>query len=132
MFSKALHSMIRVLDEETSKQFYKTAFDLSVVEELDFDEFKLIYLQNNHSDFELELTVNKGRTQPYNLGDGYGHIAFVVDDIDAHHKHLENLNFEPKNIVEFNKEEELIARFFFVSDPDGYQIEVLQKLGRFK
>ncbi len=132
MFSKALHSMIRVLDEETSKQFYKTAFDLSVVEELDFDDFKLIYLKNSHSDFELELTVNKGRTQPYNLGDGYGHIAFLVDDIDAHHKLLENLNYEPKNIVEFNKEEKLIARFFFVSDPDGYQIEVLQKLGRYK
>lgn len=132
MFPKAVHSMIRVLDEAKSKQFYDAAFGLSVAEELDFDDFKLIYLKNEQSDFELELTLNKDRAEPYNLGDGYGHVAFIVDDIEAHHERLKYLNFEPKKIVDFNKDDKLFARFFFVTDPDGYQIEVLQKMGRFK
>ena len=83
--AKAIHSMIRVLDEEKSRSFYKSAFGLDVADRLDFDNFTLVYLRNSETDFELELTINKGRTEPYDLGDGYGHLAFSVDDLDAEH-----------------------------------------------
>ena len=70
--AKAIHSMIRVLDEARSLAFYEKAFGLTVADRLDFPEFTLVYLSNAESGFELELTVNKDRTEPYDLGDGYG------------------------------------------------------------
>ncbi len=129
--AKAIHSMIRVLDEKRSVDFYESAFGLTSIERLEFDAFALIYMSNDETSFELELTVNKGRTDPYDLGDGYGHIAFCVEDLDAEHARLEAAGYGPRKIVEFNRDGHLFARFFFVQDPDGYQIEVLQRHGRF-
>ena len=129
--AKAIHSMIRVLDEARSVSFYKSAFGLDVADRLDFDSFTLIYLRNADADFEVELTVNKDRIEPYALGDGYGHIAFCVDDLDAEHVRFEQAGHSPRKIVEFNHQGALLARFFFVEDPDGYKIEVLQKHGRY-
>ena len=130
--AKAIHSMIRVLDEARSVDFYGRAFGLTVADRLDFPTFTLVYLSNGEAEAELELTVNKDRTQPYDLGDGYGHIAVSVDDVDALHARLEAEGLAPRKLVDFAPAGELIARFFFIADPDGYQIEVLQRGGRFK
>ena len=133
--AKAIHSMIRVLDEARSVRFYETAFGLRVAERLDFETFTLVYLRNAEADFELELTVNKGRTEPYALGDGYGHICFVVDDVDAEHARLTAAGLAPRKLVDFapgGPGGEVIARFFFIADPDGYQIEVVQRAGRYR
>ena len=124
--------MIRVLDETRSVDFYHKAFGLEVAERLDFETFTLVYMSNAESDFELELTVNKGREEPYALGDGYGHLAFSVADLDQEHDRIGALGFNPRKIVEFNRDGALLARFFFVEDPDGYKIEVLQRHGRYK
>lgn len=129
--AKAIHTMIRVLDEVRSVEFYKTAFGLDVAERLDFDNFTLIYLSNAETGFELELTVNKGRTEPYDLGDGYGHLAFSVDDVNSEHARLTRLGMNPRKLVDFAPAGEVIAHFFFIADPDGYQIEVLQRAGRY-
>ncbi|NHQ73535.1 lactoylglutathione lyase [Roseovarius gahaiensis] len=129
--AKAIHSMIRVLNEERSVAFYQAAFGLEVAERLPFEEFTLIYMSNPETEFELELTVNKARTEPYDLGDGYGHLAFSVDDLDAEHARLEAAGLAPSKIVDFAPAGDVIARFFFISDPDGYQIEVLQRAGRY-
>ena len=130
--AKTIHSMIRVLDEKASCEFYSTAFDLKIADRLDFESFTLVYLSNNESNFEVELTVNKDQKTPYDLGDGYGHLAVSVDDLDAEHKRFTEQNLNPRDIVDFKNDGVLIARFFFVQDPDGYQIEVLQRHGRFK
>ena len=130
--AKAIHSMIRVLDEARSVAFYQTAFGLEVADRFDFDSFTLIYLRNAEADFELELTVNKGTTEAYDLGNGYGHIAFAVDDLDTEHARFKTAGLEPRDIVEFNRDGALMARFFFVQDPDGYKIEILQKHGRYQ
>jgi len=130
--AKAIHSMIRVLDEERAVGFYQKAFGLEVADRLDFDTFTLVYLSNSESTFELELTVNKDQTDAYDLGNGYGHLAFSVDDLDAEHAKVKALGFEPRDIVEFERDGTLIARFFFVNDPDGYAVEVLQRHGRFQ
>ncbi|MDF1618938.1 VOC family protein [Pseudothioclava nitratireducens] len=129
--AKMIHSMIRVLDEARSLAFYEAAFGLSVAERLDFPEFTLIYLSNPESAFELELTVNKGRTEPYNQGDGYGHLAVSVADVAAEHARLEAAGLAPRKIVDFAPAGDVIARFFFIADPDGYQIEVLERGGRY-
>ena len=123
--------MIRVLDEARSVGFYSTAFGLVVAERLDFDSFTLIYLSNAETGFELELTVNKGRTDPYVLGDGYGHLALSVSDVDAAHARMTAAGLAPRKLVDFAPAGSVIARFFFIADPDGYQIEVLQRGGRY-
>ncbi len=130
--AKAIHSMVRVLEETRSVDFYRKAFSLEIADRLDFESFTLIYLRNAEADFELELTVNKGRDKPYELGDGYGHIAFCVDDLDTEHARFVDLKFKPRDIVEFKRDGSLLARFFFVEDPDGYKIEVLQRHGRYR
>ncbi|MCY0093305.1 VOC family protein [Hoeflea ulvae] len=129
--AKAIHTMIRVLDEARSVDFYKTAFGLDVADRLDFDSFTLVYLSNAETGFELELTVNKDRSEPYDLGDGYGHLAFSVADVDSEHARLTKLGLTPRKLVDFAPGGEVIARFFFIADPDGYQIEVLQRAGRY-
>lgn len=129
--AKLIHSMIRVLDEPRSLAFYATAFGLQVADRLDFEGFTLIYLSNAEAAFELELTVNKGRTEPYNLGDGYGHIAVSVPDAVAEHARLTAAGLSPRKIVDFRNGDVPVAKFFFIADPDGYQIEVIQKGGRF-
>ncbi|MEZ5686651.1 MAG: VOC family protein [Paracoccaceae bacterium] len=129
--AKMIHSMIRVLDEARSLAFYEAAFGLRVAERLDFPEFTLIYLANDEGSFELELTVNKGRTEPYALGDGYGHLAVSVADVAAEHARLEAAGLAPRKIVDFAPAGTVIARFFFIADPDGYQIEVLERGGRY-
>ena len=130
--SKIIHSMIRVLDEARSVAFYREAFGLEVAQRLDFPAFTLVYLRNGETGFELELTINKDRVQPYDLGDGYGHLAFSVDDVDAEHARLTRAGLAPRKLVDFVPAGEVIARFFFIADPDGYQIEVLQRAGRYE
>ena len=129
--AKAIHMMIRVLDEARALAFYRTAFGLEVADRLDFDSFTLIYLSNPETEFELELTVNKDRSQPYDLGDGYGHLAVSVPDVAAEHARLTEAGLAPRQIVDFAPGGEVIARFFFIADPDGYQIEVLERRGRY-
>ena len=77
---KFIHTMIRVLDLERSQRFYAEVLGLKPAHTLDFPDFSLVYLRNEAADFELELTLNKGRSEPYTHGTGYGHVAVVVDD----------------------------------------------------
>ncbi len=133
--AKAIHSMIRVLDEARSLDFYKKAFALEIADRLDFENFTLVYLRNTENDFELELTINKGQTEAYDLGNGYGHIAFCVDDLDAEHARFTDAGLNPRKLVDFapgGPGTDPIARFFFIQDPDGYEIEVLQRHGRYQ
>lgn len=130
--AKAIHSMIRVLDEGRSVEFYSKAFGLEVADRFAFDGFTLVYLRNAEADFEVELTINQGRTDPYALGDGYGHLAVAVDDVDGERERLNSLGYAPTPVKNFEHGGKLLARFFFVQDPDGYKIEVLQRYGRYR
>lgn len=129
---KIIHSMIRVLDLDQSLKFYDQVLGLKPAHQLDFPDFALVYLRNAENDFEIELTLNKGRDEPYTHGTGYGHIAVVVDDVAAEHARLQGLGYEPAAVKEFKRGEELLARFFFIQDPDGYKIEVLERHGHYR
>lgn len=126
-----IHSMIRVLDEARSVEFYSKAFGLSVADRVDFETFTLIYMSNAETGFELELTVNKGRIEPYALGNAYGHLAVSVQEVAIERERMMKLGLKPGELVELNRDGKLFGLFFFVSDPDGYKIEVLQRHGRF-
>jgi lactoylglutathione lyase len=119
--------MIRVRDLDASMKFYETAFGLKSADRFDFDGFTLVYLRNPENDFEIELTWNHGRAEPYSHGDGYGHVAVTVPDLDSEHRRFVERGLNPNPIKEFNRDGALMARFFFVQDPDGYKIEVLQE-----
>ena len=130
--ARAIHSMIRVLVEARSVAFYEAALGLKVVDRLDFEGFTLVYLSNAEQEFELELTINKGRTEPYALGDGYGHLAVSVGDVAAEHARMTAAGLAPRRLVDFRNGDVPVAKFFFIADPDGYQIEVIQRGGRFR
>ncbi|KJF83202.1 lactoylglutathione lyase [Photobacterium angustum] len=130
--AKIIHSMIRVLDLDASLKFYKEALDLEIAERLDFEGFSLVYLRNEENDMELELTWNEGTEEPYTHGTGYGHIAVAVDNLEAEHAKLTECGYTPLEIKEFFREGTLLAKFFFVQDPDGYKIEFLQRHARYQ
>ncbi|MGO2958864.1 MAG: VOC family protein [Acetobacter sp.] len=125
--AKMIHSMIRVLDEARSLAFYEQALGLTVAEKFEFIDFSLIYLSNAEQTFELELTVNQGRTEPYDLGNGYGHLAVSVEDIRAEHVRLSEAGLTVTPIKTFENDGRVVGTFFFLTDPDGYKIEVLQR-----
>ena len=130
--AKPIHMMVRVNEEARSVDFYRKAFGLEISERVDFPDFTLIYMKGTQSPFEVELTVNKGRAEPYSLGDGYGHMAFVVEDLAAEHARMKSAGLAPKDIKQMAHDGKPFGTFFFIEDPDGYKIEVLQRGGRFQ
>jgi lactoylglutathione lyase len=130
--AKLIHTMIRVKDLERSLGFYAKAFELTTSHRLDFDDFSLVYIRNAESATEIELTWNKGREEPYTHGDGYGHVAFVVEDAQKEQARLIALDLAPNDLREFHAADgTLLARYFFILDPDGYKIEVLERHGHY-
>jgi len=131
--SKIIHSMIRVLHLEPSLKFYADCFDLHPAHRLDFPGFSLVYLRNAENDAEIELTWNRDRTEPYTHGDGYGHIALCVPDAATDRTRLVEMGHSPLDMKEFKADDgTLIARYFFIQDPDGYKVEVLERHGHFQ
>lgn len=129
---RIIHTMIRVLEEKRSVDFYRRALGFEIAQRLPFDNFTLTYLVNEETGQEVELTINHDRNEPYTHGDGYGHIAVTVSDLEAEHTRFKDEQFNPTDIKEFFVDGSLLAKFFFVQDPDGYKIEVLQRHGRYQ
>jgi lactoylglutathione lyase len=130
--AKVIHTMVRVMDLDKSLRFYADVLDLHEAHRLEFPDFALVYLRNEENDFELELTLNKGRQEAYTHGTGYGHIGVVVDDVAATHAALSAKGYEPAAVKEFKRGDELLARFCFIQDPDGYKIELLERHGHYQ
>ena len=130
--AKVIHSMIRVLELERSLKFYADVLGLHEAHRLDFPDFALVYLRNDENDMEIELTLNKGRVDPYTHGTGYGHMGAVIADAAATHAALHAKGYEPAPIKEFKRDDKLLARFFFIQDPDGYKIEMLERHGHYQ
>lgn len=115
------HFNFNVLDLERSLRFYEEAFGLKPVrEKLASDgSFKLVFLGDGVTDFRLELTYMADRTEPYDLGEQEFHLAFVADDMEKAHALHEKMGcicFENPGMG-----------IYFVTDPDGYWIEVVPK-----
>ncbi|OTP73098.1 VOC family protein [Caballeronia sordidicola] len=129
--TKYLHLMIRVEALDRSIAFYQDAFGMRESHRLDFDTFTLVYLRDAKSGAEIELTLNKGTTTPYTHGTGYGHVAFAVDDIEAFRDRLSSQGMQPGDLKSLTHDGAIAARFFFITDPDGYKIEVLSREGHY-
>lgn len=116
---KFTHFNFNVLNLEKSLDFYKEALNLFPVREKDAEDgsFKLVYLGDGISDFTLELTWLRDRTEPYNLGDEEFHLAFLTDDFDGLHRRHQEMG-----CICFENE---AMGVYFIKDPDGYWIEIL-------
>jgi lactoylglutathione lyase len=130
---KFLHLMIRVADLDRSIAFYQGAFGMRESHRLDFDDFTLVYLRDSSSEAEIELTLNKGTATPYTHGTGYGHAAFAVDGIETFRDRLRAEGLKPGELKSLASpvDGSVAARFFFLTDPDGYKIEVLSREGHY-
>jgi lactoylglutathione lyase len=127
---KLIHAMIRVADLERSKQFYCGALDMQVSHTMDFPSFTLVYLRDSESGFEIELTANKDQAQPYIHGTAYGHLAFCTDDLEELHLKFSDHGYAPGEIRQLRTADSA-ASFFFVTDPDGYKLEILHRSGHY-
>ena len=113
------HFNFNVLDLERSLRFYNEAFGLKPVrEKLASDgSFKLVFLGDGVTDFRLERTYMTDRTEPYDLGEQEFHLAFVADDMEKTHALHEKMGCICMDNPNMG--------VYFVTDPDGYWIEVI-------
>ena len=113
------HFNFNVLDLERSLKFYDEALGLKPVREKNAEDgsFKIIFLGDGVTGFQLELTWLAGRAEPYDLGEQEFHLAFKTEDMEAAHRLHEKMGcicFEnPKMGI------------YFIQDPDGYWIEII-------
>jgi lactoylglutathione lyase len=119
-----VHTCIRVRDVDASLRFYR-ALGLEERGRLNFDSAYNVYMGLPGDEDRLELTVNIGREEPYDLGDGYNHFAVTVEDIDAALADLAEIGVEPERPPYRPGERDDLPRIAFVSDPDGYRVELI-------
>lgn len=120
-----LHTCIRVTVLEESLKFYKEALGLIEIKRRDFPEhrFTLVYLSNEDGGYEIELTYNYDRENPYEIGDGFSHLAIGMDDLEkSREKHI-SLGYEVTELKGLPGEK---PGYYFVTDPDGYKVEVIR------
>ena len=119
-----IHTCLRVADLEASEKFYTEAFGFVVSRKKDFPEhkFTLSYLTAPGGGFELELTYNYDH-EPYELGDGYSHLAVGVADLEGSHRRHEKMGLDPKPLRGLPGSP---PKYYFVEDPDGYLVEVVR------
>jgi lactoylglutathione lyase len=121
-----VHTCIRVRDPEASERFYGL-LGFERRGRLNFETAYNVYMGLPGDGDRLELTVNRGRETDYDLGDGYNHMALVVDDLDATLEHLSGYGVEPERPPYAPGGREDVGRICFVQDPDGYRIELIDK-----
>ena len=116
---KMYHENYNVLDLEKSLEFYDKALGLKSVRRIDAEDgsYAIVFIGNDTTDFQLELTWLRDRKDPYSLGDEEFHLAFHTDDYEAAHKLHEEMGcicFENPDMG-----------IYFIKDPDGYWLEIV-------
>ena len=119
MQARAIHRCIHILDREKSVAFYEQALGMRVVRRMgpEDESWENIFMANDATGFQLELTWNNGRTEPYVNGGRDTHLAFAVDDIDA----ARALHEEMGCVCFVNERMGL----YFIEDPDGCWLEIV-------
>ncbi len=123
---KFLHTMIRVKDINKSLEFYQELIGLKLASKKRLSDCDLYFLSDEIGDVQIELTYNDETPEEgYNIGTGFGHFAFQVESMDDVTKKLKGLGY--KYLWEPFQLSEVGSTISFVKDPDGYEIEFIQK-----
>ena len=114
-----IHENYNVMDLAKSLQFYEEALSLKERrrKEAADGSYIIVYLGDGITEFELELTWLRDRTEKYDLGDEEFHLAFRVDDYEAayqKHKEMGCIVYENPGMG-----------IYFITDPDGYWLEIV-------
>ena len=129
MPTSLVHTCLRVRDPEASIAFYRV-LGFEQRGRLNFATAYNVYLGLPGDGDKLELTVNAGRDEPYDLGDAFNHIAVTVDDIDATLAAFAEIGVQPEKPPYRPGERSDLPRIAVVADPDGYRVEMIDG-GRF-
>lgn len=124
MARRFVHTCVRVRDPDASVRFYG-ALGFEPRGRLNFETAYNVYLGLPGDGDTLELTVNRGREEPYDVGTGFNHVAITVDDLDATLATLAELGVEPEKPPYHPGGREELPLICFVADPDGYRIELI-------
>lgn len=123
-----IHTMLRILDEQRSLRFYTAlGFEERGRKRVGGDTATIIFMGLPGDGDRLELTLNDGRTEPYELGEAYGHVALTVEDMDAELARLAEHGIEPERPP--YEAYPGGSRICFLRDPDGYRIELIERRG---
>ncbi len=116
---KMIHENYNVTDLDRSLRFYEEALGLTEKRRKTAKDgsYVIVFVGNEASDFELELTWLRDHPQPYNIGEEEFHLAFRADDFEAAHALHERMG-----CICF---ENPAMGIYFIQDPDGYWLEVL-------
>lgn len=122
---RMIHTCIRVMDLEKSLIFYKEALGLIEKRRKDFPEhsFTLVYLSDTFSNYELELTFNYDQDKPYEIGNGYSHMAVETEDLQSSYAKHQEMGYQVSKLIGLPGSE---PTYYFVTDPDGYRVEVIK------
>lgn len=125
MKCKMLHTCIRVMDLEKSLKFYEEALGLKETRRKDYPEhkFTLVFLSDDEGHYELELTYNYDPEKPYEIGNGFSHIAVSVGDLEGFREKHKDMGYEVTKLMGLPGSP---PRYYFVTDPDGYSVEVIR------
>jgi lactoylglutathione lyase len=121
-----IHVCYRVSNLQASEAFYRDAFGFEISRKKDFpeDRFTLSYMTSVQLPFEIELTYNYDQQAPYTHGSGYSHLAVGVVDLEESHRRHSEMGLKVTPLKGLTAGE---AKFYFVTDPDGYLIEVVRQ-----
>lgn len=125
------HTMLRVVDLERALAFYHGALGMELVRREDYPEgeFTLVFLGfDGPSGVTLELTHNWGRERAYAHGEGFGHVAILVDDLEEVCDRVTGSGFDVTRRPGPMKYGAKAERIAFVRDADGYAVELLQRV----
>lgn len=125
MDGKAIHRCLHVLDLEKSIAFYEKALGMTEIRRMGPEDgsWTNVFMGSDASGFQLELTWNRGRTEPYDNGGRDSHLAFIVDDYEA----ARALHEEMGCICHVNE----AMGLYFIEDPDGCWLEILPNKAEF-
>jgi lactoylglutathione lyase len=123
--SELIHTCYRVLDLDRSAAFYEKLGFEQVHRMPIGDDATNLFMGLPGDGARLELTLNHGRTEPYEIGTGYGHIAITADDLDATLEALAADGIEPEKPPYTVSDGG--SRICFVRDPDDYRIELIER-----
>ncbi len=123
--SELIHTCYRILEIDRSVDFYRRLGFEEIARKPIRDEAVNVFMGLPGDGARLELTWNKGRDEPYDIGTGYGHIALAVDDLDGALDGLARDGIEPEKPP--YRVSEGGSRLCFVRDPDGYRIELIER-----